>query len=106
MDNAEFSCTLLTGLSYDKLCAMTLARKGVTVMSGIVENFYASGNTARGFANLFDSSIQGLERLFILKGGPVTGKSSLIRTIGSRLAEEGYDIWLIHSLRTMTRWTV
>ncbi|GAB7055054.1 PRK06851 family protein [Paenibacillus sp. YK5] len=97
MDNAEFSCTLLTGLSYDKLCAMTLARKGVTVMSGIVENFYASGNTARGFANLFDSSIQGLERLFILKGGPVTGKSSLIRTIGSRLAEEGYDIWLIHS---------
>lgn len=75
---------------------MTLAQKGVTVMTGIVKNFYASGNTARGFANLFDSSIQGLARLFILKGGPGTGRSSLIRTIGNHMAKDGYDIWFIH----------
>lgn len=65
-------------------------------MTGIVKHFYACGNTARGFANLFDSSLQGLERLFILKGGPGTGRSSLIRTIGNHMAEDGYDIWFIH----------
>ncbi|MBP1156683.1 MULTISPECIES: PRK06851 family protein [unclassified Paenibacillus] len=65
-------------------------------MTGIVKNFYASGNTARGFANLFDSSLQGLERLFILQGGSATAKSGLIRTIGNQMVENGYDIWFIH----------
>jgi len=61
-----------------------------------VKNFYAGGNTARGFANLFDSSLQDLERLYILKGGPGTGKSSLIRALADEVAAKGYEIWLIH----------
>lgn len=65
-------------------------------MTGNVLNFYAGGNTARGFAGLFESSLQGLDRLYILKGGPGTGKSTLIRTIGNELAERGFDIWFIH----------
>jgi hypothetical protein len=65
-------------------------------MAGTIRNFYAGGNTARGFANLFDSSLQGLERVYILKGGPGTGKSSLIRTVGNVLVKEGFDIWFIH----------
>ncbi|MCS7459160.1 PRK06851 family protein [Paenibacillus doosanensis] len=65
-------------------------------MSGTITNFYAGGNTARGFANLFESSLQGLDRVYILKGGPGTGKSTLIRSIGSELAAGGYDIWFIH----------
>ncbi|WP_274364858.1 PRK06851 family protein [Paenibacillus thermotolerans] len=65
-------------------------------MAGFITNFYAGGNTARGFANLFDSSLQDLNRLYILKGGPGTGKSSLIRSVGSDFAARGFDIWYIH----------
>lgn len=65
-------------------------------MTGNVLNFYAGGNTARGFVSLFDSSLQGLDRVYILKGGPGTGKSSLIRTIADELQKDGHEIWLIH----------
>ncbi len=65
-------------------------------MTGSIINFYASGNTARGFANQFDSSVQGLERLYILNGGPGTGKTTIIRAISDHMARIGYDIWLIH----------
>jgi energy-coupling factor transporter ATP-binding protein EcfA2 len=76
---------------------MTFAQKGVTEMTGSIRNFYACGNTAHGFANLFDSSLQGLERLFIVRGRPGTGKSTLIRAIGEHMEKNGYDVWLIHN---------
>ncbi len=75
---------------------MTLAQKGVSEMTGNVKNFFAGGNTAHGFTSLFDSSLQGLDRIYILKGGPGTGKSSLIRYIGDHLANNGHDILFIH----------
>lgn len=59
-------------------------------------NYFAGGNTARGFYSLYESSLQGLSRLFILKGGPGTGKSSLMKKIGSKWNEEGYDIEYLH----------
>jgi hypothetical protein len=59
-------------------------------------NYFAGGNTARGFHSLFDSNLQGLDRLFILKGGPGTGKSSLMKAIGAELSEKGYDLEYIH----------
>lgn len=65
-------------------------------MAGNVKNYYAGGNTARGFANLFDASLQGLDRVYILKGGPGSGKSSLIRSIGEDLSQRGCDIHFIH----------
>ncbi|MEI2314440.1 PRK06851 family protein [Bacillus paramobilis] len=65
-------------------------------MTGNVLNYYAGGNTARGFHNLYDENLKGLDRLFILKGGPGTGKSSLIKVIGREWVEKGYDIELLH----------
>lgn len=65
-------------------------------MTGTIKHFFASGNTSRGFINLYESSLQGLERLYILSGGLGTGKSSLIRSIGEHFSEAGYDIWYIH----------
>ncbi|SDD31301.1 hypothetical protein SAMN02799630_02737 [Paenibacillus sp. UNCCL117] len=65
-------------------------------MTGGITNFYAGGNTARGFTSLFDSSMQGLERVYALQGGPGTGKSGLLRDIGAHMTQQGYDIWLIH----------
>ncbi|MNC07990.1 hypothetical protein D3C75_555600 [compost metagenome] len=65
-------------------------------MAARILRYFAGGNTALGFYNLFESNLQGLQRIFILKGGPGTGKSSLMKAIGSEWAERGYDIELIH----------
>ncbi|WP_043930159.1 PRK06851 family protein [Bacillus sp. EB01] len=65
-------------------------------MAGRIRNYFAGGNTARGFHSLYDSNLQGLEKLFILKGGPGTGKSSLMRAIGREWTDRGFDIELLH----------
>ncbi|WP_238655014.1 PRK06851 family protein [Paenibacillus piscarius] len=65
-------------------------------MAARILRYFAGGNTALGFYNLFESNLQGLRRIFILKGGPGTGKSSLMKAIGAEWAERGYDIELIH----------
>lgn len=70
--------------------------KGRVKVAGKILNYFAGGNTARGFYSLFESNLQGLERLFILKGGPGTGKSSLMKAIGSEWAEKGYDLEYLH----------
>lgn len=63
---------------------------------GKVLNYYAGGNTARGFYSLYESNLEGLSRLFILKGGPGTGKSSLMKKLGKEWNEKGYDIEYLH----------
>lgn len=65
-------------------------------MTGKVLNYYAGGNTGRGFYNLFNSNLKGLDRLFILKGGPGTGKSSLMKRLAAEWGQKGYSIELIH----------
>lgn len=65
-------------------------------MAGKTRNYYAGGNTARGFHSLYESNLKGLNRLFILKGGPGTGKSSLMKKIGEKWVNKGYDIEYIH----------
>ncbi|WP_340023503.1 PRK06851 family protein [Paenibacillus sp. FSL K6-1096] len=65
-------------------------------MAARILRYFAGGNTALGFYNLFETNLQGLRRIFILKGGPGTGKSSLMKAIGTEWAERGYDIELIH----------
>ncbi|MDZ5471716.1 PRK06851 family protein [Bacillus sp. 31A1R] len=65
-------------------------------MSGKLTNYYAGGNTARGFYSLYESNLKDLDRLFILKGGPGTGKSSMMKAIGSYWLEKGYNIEYLH----------
>ncbi|WP_433745605.1 PRK06851 family protein [Falsibacillus pallidus] len=65
-------------------------------MTAKIINYYAGGNTARGFHSLFESNLQGLDKLFILKGGPGTGKSSLMKQIGQDWLRNGYNIEFLH----------
>ncbi|MCM3164020.1 PRK06851 family protein [Metabacillus litoralis] len=65
-------------------------------MTGKVHHYYAGGNTAKGFYSLYDSVLQDLQRLYILKGGPGTGKSSLMKHVGQIMEEKGYDVEYLH----------
>jgi len=61
-------------------------------MRGKIRNYYAGGNTAKGFYNLYDSALEDLNKLYILKGGPGTGKSTLIKSIGELIVNKGLNI--------------
>jgi nucleoside-triphosphatase THEP1 len=65
-------------------------------LTGKIKNYYAGGNTARGFYSLYDSNLKGLEKLFILKGGPGTGKSTLMKKTGEDWVKKGFDIEYLH----------
>ncbi len=60
-------------------------------MQGKQRCYFTCANTAKGFVNHFASNLEGLERLYILKGGPGTGKSTLMKKIGQGFVERGYD---------------
>lgn len=61
-------------------------------MSKPVYQYFACANSCRGFVNQFPSVLQGLERIFILKGGPGTGKSTLMRGIGEYFLNLGEGV--------------
>lgn len=68
-------------------------------MPGKVLNYFAEGNTAKGFCSFYESNLLGLEKIFILKGGPGIGKSSLMKNIAREWREKGYDIEILHCSR-------
>jgi len=54
--------------------------------------FFAGSNSGRGFYSLFDNIIEpGARRIYLLKGGPGTGKSSFMRHIADSVGKQGYD---------------
>lgn len=65
-------------------------------MIGNVLNYYVGGNIVRGFYNLYEENLKGLDRLFILKGGLGMGKFFLIKVIGCEWIEKGYDIEFLY----------
>lgn len=65
-------------------------------MAGKILNYYADGNTSSGFYSFHQSNIVGLDRLFILKGAPGTGKSTLIKKVGLEWLSRGFDIEFMH----------
>lgn len=65
-------------------------------MTGKIKNYYAGGNTAHGFHSLYESNLQGLDKLFILKGGPGTGKSTLMKKVAQEWVNKGFDVELLH----------
>lgn len=61
------------------------------------KQFFAGGNTCRGFHSLFHY-IPGDEtnRMIIIKGGPGTGKSTLMKQVGQKAREEGHYTEMFH----------
>ena len=75
---------------------MILGNKGGFRMSKI-RRMFPGGNTANGFYS-FHNNIIGEDRkkLYILKGMPGGGKSSLMKEVGKKAIEKGYDVEYHH----------
>jgi hypothetical protein len=60
---------------------------------GEIRHMFPGGNSRYGFYSLYEYLIwPQVEQKIILKGGPGTGKSTLMKKIGQFLAEKGLDI--------------
>lgn len=66
-------------------------------MAGRIRRLIPGGNTSRGFYSYYDNIIEkDANRIFILKGGPGTGKSSLMKKVAKEMLERGYDVEYHH----------
>lgn len=56
--------------------------------------YFAASNSGTGFVNYFPRIFGGgaCRRLFVVKGGPGTGKSSFMKRMGEMAKENGYDV--------------
>ncbi|WP_169084098.1 PRK06851 family protein [Paenibacillus sp. PL91] len=66
-------------------------------MSEKSSHYFARGNTAHGAHFLYNSTFQGLNKIFVLKGPPGTGKSTVIRSLADSLLENGQHVQCFHS---------
>lgn len=65
-------------------------------MSDLIKNYFACANSSKGFQNFFASNLKNLNKIYILKGGPGTGKSSLMKKVGTAMANKGIPVEYIH----------
>ena len=57
------------------------------------KRFFAASNTERGFLSYFSEIFrERAERCYIIKGGPGTGKSRLMREMGTAAESSGYGV--------------
>jgi hypothetical protein len=60
---------------------------------GKIRMLFPGGNTCQGFYSFYNNIIEeDANRVFILKGGPGTGKSTLMRQVGEEMQKRGYDL--------------
>lgn len=62
------------------------------MLNNKITEYFPGGNTFLGFHSLWESNINNLEKLIILKGGPGTGKSTLMAKLADELLNEGYAV--------------
>jgi hypothetical protein len=65
-------------------------------MRGTVTPFYVRGNTARGPWNLLESSLMGLDLLYVVPSAPGAVQSAIMEVIAEEARAASYDIWLLH----------
>ena len=61
----------------------------------MIRHYFTCANTSKGFVNYFESNLDGMDKIYILKGGPGTGKSTLMKRIGT-IFSSSYDVDFIH----------
>lgn len=61
---------------------------------GTIIHRFPGSNTPKGFFSFYRYGLKEMNRVFVLKGGPGTGKSTLMRKIAHNISERGYDVEL------------
>ena len=63
-------------------------------MGGIKRFYYPGGNTSMGFFSYYNYilSQEKAKKIFCMKGGPGSGKSTFMRKIGQTMCDEGHDV--------------
>lgn len=61
---------------------------------GKVRYMFTSSHTSGGFYTFIPNLIQGIEKLYVLRGSEGTGKSSFIRQLGESVVQLGYEVEL------------
>ncbi len=62
-------------------------------MSRNIKKVFPGGNTSEGFFSYYRYLLEkGHKRIFVIKGGPGVGKSTLMKKIGDRMIELGYEV--------------
>ena len=66
-------------------------------MSGVFEEkYFCAVNSGTGFISYYSELIRKAERVFIIKGGPGTGKSSFMRRVSADAKKIGKDVKLFY----------
>lgn len=65
---------------------------------GKIYSSFLGANTPQGFVSLFDELYNPYRscRAFIVKGGPGTGKSTLMKKAGAKFEKEGFDVEYVY----------
>ncbi len=67
------------------------------MMTGRCRHIYLGGNTRKGFVSYYDQILQEDDsRVFLLKGGPGTGKSTFIKRVVGVLQKAGCSMDVLH----------
>ena len=64
-----------------------------------VRHYFAEGMTTRGYISLLPNMMPSWQRVYVLLGGPGTGKSTMIKVIGLELLDRGYGVDFLRSVR-------
>jgi len=59
-------------------------------------HYFLGTNSENGFVSFFDNVVSQTKSQYIIKGGPGTGKSTLMKKIAGEAAKQGYSTELIH----------
>jgi hypothetical protein len=62
-----------------------------------VRHYFAEGLTSIGYISLLPNIVAGCQRLYMLLGGPGTGKSTVIKVLGLEMLERGYEVDFLRS---------
>ncbi|MBE3555777.1 MAG: PRK06851 family protein [Firmicutes bacterium] len=66
-------------------------------MTARIRHAFGNAHTAKGYASFIQQAVEDVERLFVIKGAPGTGKSTLMRKAALEMAERGYEVEMLHA---------
>jgi predicted PilT family ATPase len=56
------------------------------------KKYFVCANSGKGFVNFFSESLENMQKIYIIKGGPGSGKSTLMKRIAKKYEDEGLNI--------------